>query len=312
MKLCFFGVGGVGGYFGSLITKTFINEHDIFFVARGSHKDVICERGLTLKKSGGEEIINVTPTMCVESTSGLPTCDIIVLSVKSYDLTDAVKGLSRIVDNKTVIMPLLNGVDIYDRIREHLSNGIVLPSCVYVGTHIESPGIIYQKGGSCKIVTGRDPRHPDFNPGGLLELFKSANIALCWEDNVEISIWTKFMFIAGYGLVAALHDRTLGQILDNNEMSNQVKGIMQEIDTIAKAQGIQLTSDAVDESYNKAKQFPFDAKTSFQRDVEAKGKTNEVDLFGGAILRYGTRLAIPTPVTENVYNQLLLKIQASG
>lgn len=309
MKICFFGVGGVGGYFGALVTKAFSKDHDIFFIARGSHKEAICKSGLTLKVSGGEEIINVNPTKCVETTAGLPICDLVVLSVKSYDLTNAVIELSRIVDDKTVIIPLLNGVDIYDRIRTHLSKGIVLPSCVYVGTHIESPGIIYQKGGNCKILTGKDPRHPDYYPEDSLELFKAANIDISWENNVSIAIWTKFMFIAGYGLVAALHENTLGQILESRELSQYVTGIMQEIDTIAKALEIPLKSNAVDDSFNKARQFPFETKTSFQRDIELKGKINEGDLFGGAILRYGKKLEVSTYVTERVYNQLIQKSQ---
>jgi 2-dehydropantoate 2-reductase len=206
-----------------------------------------------------------------------------------------------------VVIPLLNGVDIYDRIRQHLSKGIVLPSCVYVGTHIESPGIVFQKGGNCRILTGKDPQNPDIFPRDLLELFKSADIAISWEKNVEISIWTKFMFIAGYGLVAALYEKTLGQIMDSNEMSQQVIGIMKEIYITAIALGIQLESKVVDDSYNKARQFPYETKTSFQRDIELKGKINEGDLFGGAIIRYGNSLAIATPITNDVYTQLMLK-----
>ncbi len=49
MIICFFGVGGVGGYFGKIITDYFKEKHDICFVARGEHKNIICENGLTLK-----------------------------------------------------------------------------------------------------------------------------------------------------------------------------------------------------------------------------------------------------------------------
>ena len=38
MKICFFGVGGVGGYLGTIITDKFKDKHDIYFVARGEHK----------------------------------------------------------------------------------------------------------------------------------------------------------------------------------------------------------------------------------------------------------------------------------
>ena len=181
MKICFFGVGGVGGYYASVITDKFSEKHDIYFVARGMHKDAIRKNGLILKKSGGLETITVFPKICTDTVADLPVCDLIILSVKSYDLAGAVEQISTIVNSETVILPLLNGVDIYERIRELLPSGHVLPSCVYVGTHIESPGVIYQKGGNCKIYMGKDPESPDFYPDTLLSLLKDAQVDFSWE-----------------------------------------------------------------------------------------------------------------------------------
>jgi 2-dehydropantoate 2-reductase len=309
MKICFFGVGGVGGYFGTLVTKKFKGEHDIYFIARGSHKNAICSKGLTLKKAGGEEIIIVSPELCTDTVDNLPVCDIIILAVKAYDLTNAAKEISKIADEKTLVLPLLNGVDIYERIREHLHTGVVLQSCVYVGTHIESPGVIYQKGGSCTIYAGNDPMFPDLYPESLLTLLKDSEIDINWEDNIKISIWSKYMFIAAFGLVTATYEKTLGEIMEDPELGKMTKSIMNEIEEIAKRLNIPLSSDIVDTSFLKAKQFPYETKTSFQRDVESKGKINEGDLFGGTLIRYGEALKISTPDTKNVYERLLRKFK---
>jgi 2-dehydropantoate 2-reductase len=308
MKICFFGVGGVGGYFGSLITRKFGDVHDFYFIARGSHKDAICTKGLTLKKDGGKEVINIFPKMCTERAADLPICDIVVLSVKSYDLANAAKEISEIANEKTVILPLLNGVDIYERIKEQLRTGIVLPSCVYVGTHIESPGVIYQKGGSCKIALGKDPDFPDFYPGSLLTLLKESGIDFDWEEDVKISIWSKYMFIAAYGLVTAAYEKTLGEVLDDPELSRMTKAIISEIENIAKQLHVSLNSDAGETAFLKATQFPYETKTSFQRDVELKGRINEGDLYGGTLIRYGEALRIPTPNIRNIYESLLRKV----
>ncbi len=309
MKICFFGVGGVGGYFGTLITKRFQKDHDIYFVARGKHKDAIKANGLTLKRTGGNEIINVSPTICTDNAEDLPICDIIILSVKGYDLTDATKEISKISNDKTIILPLLNGVDIYERIREHLTFGVVLPSCVYVSTHIESPGIIYQKGGSCKISIGRDPLYPDFYPESLLTILKDSEIDFDWEEHVKISIWSKYIFIAAFGLVTAAFGKTLGEILEDPELTKLTRSIMSEIAEIAERLKIPLSSDIVETSFFKAKQFPYETKTSFQRDIESKGKINEGDLFGGTLIRYGNDLKISIPNTRNIYEQLLKKLE---
>jgi len=307
MKICFFGVGGVGGYFGALVTKRFRSEHEIYFVARGGHKDAIFRNGLTLKKSGGAEVINVLPKLCADDIKEIPVCDVIILSVKGYDLDEAVRSLSTISNKETVILPLLNGVDIYDRIRKNLKTSILLPSCVYVGTHIESPGVISQNGGDGKILLGVDPRHPDYYPLELLNIFQESGIQYSWESNVPVSIWSKYMFIAAYGLITATFDKSIGQILDDSMLSKHTLSIMREIESIAKRMNIPLGDDIVEVSFNKARQFPYETKTSFQRDVESKGKINEADLLGGTIIRLGNELNIPVPNTARIMDELFKK-----
>lgn len=305
MKICFFGVGGVGGYFGTIIADKFKDKHDIYFVARGANKNTICTNGLTLKKAGGEQIINVSPTLCTDDVDDLPICDIVFLSVKEYDLVNAAKSLNKISNAKTIIIPLLNGVDIYERIREHLDVAVILPSCVYIGTHIESPGVIFQKGGSCSIFIGKDPKFSDFYPDSLLTLLKDSNLDFKWENNIEVPIWSKYMFIAAYGLVTATYEKTLGEILDDPELSHITKAIMCEIEQIAKKRKVSLSADIVETSFLKGKQFPHGTKTSFQRDVELKGKINEIDLFGGTLIRFSEQYDVPILNIENVLHKFM-------
>jgi len=307
MKICFFGVGGVGGYFGTIITDKFKDQHDIYFVVRGSQKSAICTNGLTLKKAGGEQIINVFPTQCTDNIDDLPVCDIVFLSVKSYDLANAAKSINKISNDKTIILPLLNGVDIYDRIRKHLFTGKVLRSCVYIGTHIESPGVIFQKGGSCNLFIGNDLRFPDFYPESLLLLLQNSNIDFKWDENIEIAIWSKYMFIAAFGLVTATYEKTFGEILDDPELSQITKSIMHEIDQIAKKINISLSTDIVETSFLKGKLFPYETKTSFQRDVEKKGKINEIDIYGGTLIHYSKQYDIPIPNIKNTFERFMIK-----
>jgi len=53
MKICFYGVGGVGGYFGTLVAQRFKNEHEIYFIARGKHKRCYLCKWSGFKKFGG-------------------------------------------------------------------------------------------------------------------------------------------------------------------------------------------------------------------------------------------------------------------
>jgi 2-dehydropantoate 2-reductase len=304
MKICFYGVGGVGGYFGSLITEKLSNSNDIYFIARGNHKEVINSKGLTLKKSGGEEIILAKPKLCTNNINEIPVCDIIIVSVKSYDLTSASEDLNKISNDNTIILPLLNGVDVNERIREKINKAIVLRSCVYVGTHIESPGVIYQKGGNCRISIGPDPKNPEYFPEKLLNLLKKGNVNFEWSENIQEAIWSKYMFIASFGLVTSTYNKTLGEIIEDKKLLEKTRSIMNEIFQISKKLKVNLKSSIINESLTKATEFPFETKTSFQRDIEKKGLLNEKDLFGGTLIKYSEIFKVKTPSINEVYSEL--------
>jgi 2-dehydropantoate 2-reductase len=307
MDVCFYGIGGVGGYYATLLTRYFneIGQGNTFFIARGKHKDAILEKGLLLKKDGGKEEILIKPYYCSDTVDGLPVFDIVVVSVKGYDLESVTREISKITDENSMILPLLNGADIYERMRQHLRKGYILPSCLYLGTHIESPGVIFQKGGSCQISIGKDPSCPEFTPDKLIGLFRKADIRIELFEDVNIEIWTKYIFIASFALVTATYDKTIGEVAKDENLGLLVKNIMQEIALIAKALKIALPLDIIETSFSKAGQFPFETKTSFQRDVETKGRESEWDLFGGTVIRYAERFNLPADNTKATLDKLL-------
>ena len=63
---------------------------------------------------------------------------------------------------------------------------MVFPACVYVGTHIESPGVVCQSGGICIIIFGKDPRNPEVNPDKICSLMEKAHIKFNWSENYVI------------------------------------------------------------------------------------------------------------------------------
>jgi 2-dehydropantoate 2-reductase len=113
--------------------------------------------------------------------------------------------------------------------------------------------------------------------------------------------------IAPFGLVTANYDKTFGEILQSDELSRHAENIMKEIVSIAKVKGIDLPQNIVAETFNKAKKFPPDTRTSFQRDFENMMKSDERDLFGGTILRMGLELGISTDATRIIYDSIQKK-----
>ena len=308
MNIGIIGVGGVGGYFGGKLTKLLQREEykenlNIYFIARNEHLKEIKENGLILSMKEEGEII-CKPTLATDNFDELPELDLCLLCVKSYDFNNTLKLLKSKIKDYTKIIALLNGIDIYERVREVIPNGVLYPACVYVGTHIERYGKVTQSGGSCTIMFGSDPVKPDVYPQDVLDLFDACGIKYKWSKDPNIEIWSKYMFIAAYGMVTASEQKTLGMVLESEDLSSKVKGIMQEIKNIADKLEINLPENIVEESFNKGRDFPYNAKTSFHRDFEQKNKNNEGELFGDTIVRFGGKLGVETPISINVNTKL--------
>jgi 2-dehydropantoate 2-reductase len=301
------GVGGVGGYFGGKLAHTFSSNSDstvnIFFVARGKHLEAIERNGLVLKSP---EFGSMTcrPTLATERISELPPIDICLVAVKGYDLMDVATSIGNQIKQNTVILAFLNGADIQKRLRDKIKTGIILPACVYLSAHIEEPGIVVHTGKPGKIIFGRDPNHPDYMPHELFRVFEKSSIDYEWKDDANPAIWEKYIFIAPFGLISARYHRTLGEILEDTSLKEEVIGIMNEIYSIALKRNIRLPDGIIDLSLKKAMMFPRNTQTSLQRDIHRGKGNSELEVFGGTIIDLGEKLGIPTPLTKKIYREL--------
>lgn len=300
-----FGVGGVGGYFGGKLCRiqNDTSRVKISFLARGAHLRAIQENGLILKTEQ-EGSLNCRPAFATDSVEALPEFDLCILCVKEFDLHGLLLSIKDRIRESTLILPLLNGVDVYARIRSVIDKGVVLPACVYVGTHIEKPGVVSQNGGACKILLGADPRHLEFAPDGLLELLGQANILHDWRPDIQTCIWEKFIFISSFGLVTASHNKTIGDVLEDGELRGEVLAIVKEAISIARGLGVEIPKNTSDAVFRKGRSFPYETKTSFQRDFENHEKADERNLFAGALLKYANELGIHVPTTAETLRRL--------
>jgi 2-dehydropantoate 2-reductase len=303
MNIAVIGLGGVGGFFGgklARLTETDSSLH-LSFIARGDHLREIQKSGLLLDSDEGEMICK--PGIATDKISEIPVPDLCLICVKSFHMDSMLNELNDKITDKTILLPLLNGVDIYERIRNVTQKGIILPSCVYIGSHIEKPGKVTQRGGTRTIHFGKDPQN-DYMDSRIFDLFDKAGIKYNWMDDPYTEIWSKFVFIASYGLVTAAFDKTIGEVVASGELSGHVKSVMNEVAEIAHAKKIMLPATIVEDAFMKGGKFPFETKTSFQRDYAEMNKPDERDLFGGTIIRMGQQFGILTPATEFVLNIL--------
>lgn len=304
-KVTVVGLGGVGGYFGFKLAQRYANpeELQLSFVARGETYETVKKSGLTLLSPEHENPI-AHPAAIYQQLGDMPTPDVLLICVKEYDLEKICLELKDKVNADTVILPLMNGVDIYERIRKVIPNGIVLPACVYVASHIKEKGIVEHKGNAGKIIFGNDPQNPAYDAQELADIMISAHIDIQFKPDAFPDIWTKFFFIASFGLVSARYNQPIGRILEVPELRQSASAIMEEIKAIATRKNINIPPEILANTFQKAATFPYATPTSLQLDVQANKEHTELELFAGAIMDYGKTLDLPVLESTRIYDEI--------
>lgn len=303
MKIAVVGLGGVGGYFGGKLAGKYAGspEHRVVFLARGAHLAAIRSEGLLLKTVEG--IDRFIPDLATDRPDEAGVCDLVFFAVKEYSLRAAAVDLEPLLHEGTLVLPVLNGVDIASRLRAMLSRGKVLSGCVYISSFIERPGVVRQVGGTCQLFFGPDDGQAE-RYRSLETFLKTAGIKAELSPQIALRLWTKYLFVSPMAGVTSLTGLSFGEVMADAKGRETVLGLMAEIVQLAGAHGIALPADCVVGAIATVERFPPETKSSMQLDYERGGKT-EVELFIGFAVRSGRALGVPMPLHEELYAGLM-------
>lgn len=299
MRIAVMGAGGQGGLFGGLLAKA---GEEVTLIARGAHLEAIQSRGLTLKSDKG-----VDTTIMVNATSNpaeVGPVDLVLFSVKTYDLDAAAEQALPLMEKKTVVLPVQNGIGIVERLSEVFGSGAVIGGTSYLSGKIESPGTISYGGVSGKLFFGELDGNKSPRVEKILDIFQKANIEAELHTNIRVAIWEKFIVNCASGGIMALLRLPMGPILDCRESRALLLGVMEEAEAIAQAKDIGLPEGTAKKflDFFRTNVAP-SARSSLLMDITT-GRRLEIEPLNGAVVRIGRELEIPTPLNFAVYAAL--------
>jgi 2-dehydropantoate 2-reductase len=305
-KIIIAGLGGVGGYFGGLLAYHFYdNENvEINFFARGQHLKEIQDNGLKVIKGKREFIAK--PTLATDNPAEIGISDFIIIATKSYDLEVVIQQLRHCINQDTIILPLLNGVDSKERIKNLFPDNIVLDGCAYIVSRLKQAGVIENSGNIQTLYFGLD----NFVNDRLLlleNLLKESNIEAFLSKNISTIIWEKFIFISPTATVTSYFDKFIGELIDDNEQLKTTTALIEEVKQIAKAKQIFISDDITERTVNKLKALPFDTTSSMHTDFKNNKPNNELKSLTEYVVNEGQKYNLETPVYKQIYAELKKK-----
>ncbi|GAC1404642.1 MAG: 2-dehydropantoate 2-reductase [Ktedonobacteraceae bacterium] len=298
MRIVIMGTGGTGGYFGGLLAKA---GEDVTFIARGEHLKALRTQGLTVKsRIVGDFTLAVNAT---DDPREIETADLILFCVKTYDTSEAAKQLRPLVRPETLVLPVQNGIDTAEQLKQSIEEHSIIGAAAYVTSQVESPGVIAQTAGAGTMLLGELAGGQSSRTQHLQGIFQRAGIATTLPDDIRIALWQKFLFICAFSGVTALTRLSLGQLFAYQETSDLLRGVMSEVEALARARGIALPANTAEQSYASLSKLEAWAKGSMAFDLLAHRRL-EVEALNGTVVRLGHENMIPTPLNFAIYAAL--------
>ncbi|OSJ34997.1 MULTISPECIES: ketopantoate reductase family protein [Bradyrhizobium] len=291
MQIAIVGAGAVGCFYGGLLARA---GHDVLFIGRRVHVDAINSRGLLLDTQNFKGYL---PASAATDASSLASPDVVLVCVKSADTEEAGRSLAGRLDQETSILSLQNGVDNPRRFRA-VTGHPVIPAVVYVGSEMAGPGHVKHHGGGA-LVIGSSPRSE-----ALAQMLRAADIQTTVTDDIEKILWSKLVTNCAYNALSAVAGISYGPMLDVDGTRDVVASAVQEAITIARACGVLVQEDLLEQILKIPAAMP-NQMSSTAQDL-ARGKPSEIDFLNGYVVRKGIELGIPTPTNRAL--QVMVKL----
>jgi 2-dehydropantoate 2-reductase len=301
MKIGIMGIGAIGGYISAMLCKS---KENVYIIGKDETLKVIKDNGITLNSEVEGNFV-VFPTLATESTDKTGIMDIIFVCVKGYSLKAAARAISPMVNDNTLIIPIINGVDAGSKLHSYLGHGKVVEAVMSIKSKMEANGTIKHTGKNTRIVVSSNKKRPIHKRHleRLYNVLTKANIMCEVRKDAEAVAWNKYIFNCAFNVTDSYYDVKVKGILEDRMKFETFCNVVKECEEVGRSKGINISKDIYENSINALKNLSKKSISSMHKDV-VSGKKFELELFCGDLCRMGKDVGVPTPYTQKAYDKL--------
>ncbi len=298
-KYVIVGTGGTGGALGAYLAKA---GNDVTFIARGEHLRAMKEKGLRIIRPKDEFVIAPCKACTFEEYREIS--DVVFVCVKGYSLEAVIPEIKKIVDEHSVIIPILNIYGTGGRLQKHFEKTLVTDGCIYVAAQIDGPGCIRMNGDILRVIFGvRDPAEYREELKEIEADLVKSGVTGVLSENIARDALLKFSYVSPQGACGLYYNVPAGEIQKPGEIRDCFAGLVHEIDLLAEAMDIRFEEDIVKRNLNILDSLSESATTSLQRDM-MEGKPSEIDGLIYEVVRLADRYGLELPYYRKIAKKL--------
>jgi 2-dehydropantoate 2-reductase len=215
---------------------------------------------------------------------------ILLVTVKAPALADAIQRVDPDALADGVVIPLLNGFEHMERLRERFGDRVLAGSISHFQAYRAGRVQIVEATGA-PVVTIASETLPRGDVEAAAELLRRARIDVRVAQSEKRVLWHKLARIAPLAAASAASGKSVGELRADPEWRPRLESAVAEACEVAAADGVGLRAST---QWTIIDDMAAETTPSAARDVAA-GRRSELDAIAGSVLRAAERLGVPCP-----------------
>ena len=297
MRILVVGAGATGGYFGARLAQAGL---DVAFLVRAQRAQQLKRDGLQIISPHGD--LTLKPQLLQAHELSQPF-DLIILSVKSFALNQAMDDIAPAVGEQTMIMPILNGMQHIATLRQRFGEARIVGGLCKIIATLNDQQQIVQMTPLHQLIYGEFSGEMTPRIEQLDRLLRQANIEAQLSDNVQRDLWEKWLFLASLGAVCCLMRGDTAQVMAAPQGEQLIGALFAEVLATLVASGYEDRPAVTARLLESLCQADKPMTSSMYRDL-MQGNAIEAQQIIGDLVGRAQRHSVPTPLLSATWTQL--------
>jgi len=320
-RILIYGAGAVGQLIGGLISRT--SRHEVTMVGKYDHYNAIKRNGLTLKRQNEKDSDYFRNPNFIAANERIPRkepYDWIFFTLKAYNIPQAMKDLSFLINNKVKILLFQMGIGSHGILQKVIDKEKIFLASLTANMVIINPGTVIEtnKGGELCLA----PLMLRNNMSELNSIFTGTAIEKKTFEDWKPMKWSALLYEMLLNGLCAIVDYTPENLFSRNDLVAIEVEAFKEAINVARALEIKLFDLPAYPIknlilYSKLPGFirnPLFKSIlikkdsvkvpTLKNDMEKGRKGTEIEFINGAISRWGKKRKVRTPVNDFLTDEL--------
>ena len=298
MRILIVGAGATGGYFGGRLLQA---GQDVTLLVRERRAAMLAQHGLRIRSARGDADIAAPPT--VTATASGDPFDLVLLACKAWDLPRAIEDIVPAMGERSVVLPLLNGMRQLDLLDARFGTARVLGGQCAIAATLDDDGTVRHLNRMHHLGFGERDGSDSERVRRIAQAMAGANFDARASHHVVQDMWDKWVFLASLAGITCLMRAPVGDIVAAPGGREAVLAMLDDGRRIAAACGHEPGAAVIERACGMLTEAGSTLSASMLRDLERGGRS-EAEHVIGDLLGRGAAHGVEAPMLRLAYTHL--------